>query len=128
MTVLSICIPTYNRSTYLSNTLAQLTKENSFLNTDDVEIVISDNCSSDETEDICKHYKEKFGKKIVYYKQKENIHDKNFTFVLSLAKGTYVKLNNDNLFFKSGELDKFVDFLKSRKAQDIILLVNKKKK
>ncbi|MBO7332810.1 MAG: glycosyltransferase, partial [Alphaproteobacteria bacterium] len=124
--VLSICIPTYNRSTYLSNTLAQLTKESLFLNTNDVEIVISDNCSNDDTEDVCRHYKEKFGDKIIYYKQKENIRDKNFAFAISLANGKYAKLNNDNLFFKSGELEKFVSFLKSKEAQDIVLLPNTK--
>lgn len=63
MPVLSICIPTFNRSTYLSNTLAQLTKEKIFTDSDDVEIVISDNCSSDDTEDICRKYVNKFGKK-----------------------------------------------------------------
>lgn len=122
--ILSICIPTCNRSVYLSNTLAQLTKEDVFRNTEEVEIVISDNCSSDDTEDLCLKYKEIYGKKIVYFRQKENILDKNFAFVLSIANGKFIKLNNDNLFFKTGELSKFVSFLKNEFDEDIVLLIN----
>lgn len=126
MPILSICIPTCNRSTYLSNTLAQLTKEKIFKDTDDVEIVISDNCSSDDTEDLCRKYVNKFGKKIVYYRQAENILDKNFAFVLGLANGKFAKLNNDNIFFRPGELEKFVSFLKND-AQDLVFQTNNKK-
>ena len=122
--ILSICIPTCNRSIYLSNTLAQLTREDVFRNTDEVEIVISDNCSSDDTEDLCLKYKEIYGEKIIYFRQKENILDKNFSFVLSIANGKFIKLNNDNLFFKYGELSKFVSFLKNGFDEDIILLIN----
>lgn len=110
----------------MSNTLAQLTKEKIFTDSDDVEIVISDNCSSDDTEDICRKYVNKFGKKILYYKQKENIRDKNFAFVLGLAHGKYAKLNNDNIFFKTNELEKFVSFLK-KETNDLVFLTNNKK-
>lgn len=128
MPVLSICIPTYNRSTYLDNTLSQLTKENVFINTNDVEIVISDNYSTDNTEDICRKYQNRFGNKICYYRQLKNIEDKNFTYVLGMAHGKYAKLNNDNLFFKTGELEKFVIFLKDKYAQDIVFIPNSKSK
>ena len=127
MAVLSICIPTYNRAIYLDNTLAQLTKEKLFRNTNDVEIVIADNFSTDETEDICKKYLKEFGDKIYYYKQKENVADKNFAFVLGVYHGKYSKLNNDYLFFKPSELEKFVSFLK-KTTQDIVFIPNTKSK
>lgn len=126
MFVLSICIPTYNRATYLDETLKQLTKEDVFKDTDDVEIVISDNCSDDNTKEICLKYKKQFQSKIIYYRQNKNISDKNFAFVLNLARGQYAKLHNDNLFFKSGELEKFVSFLKMSNVQDVVLLTNGK--
>lgn len=42
MVLLSICIPTYNRAKYLDITLNRITQEDIFLNTDKIEIVISD--------------------------------------------------------------------------------------
>lgn len=124
MALLSICIPTYNRASYLSNTLAQLTREAVFQHTDDIEIIISDNCSDDNTEDVCKYYVSKYGSKIVYIRQPENIRDKNFAYVLSQANGTYAKLNNDNLYFRKGGLERVVTFLKEHSDCDIMLFSN----
>ncbi|MCX8512062.1 MAG: glycosyltransferase, partial [Chthoniobacteraceae bacterium] len=45
---LSICIPTFNRSQYLRLTLESITNQELFQNSDEIEIVISDNCSSDD--------------------------------------------------------------------------------
>ena len=122
--VLSICIPTYNRSSYLEDTLSVFTQEKIFLETDDIEIVISDNCSTDETENVCHKFIKKFPSKITYFKQKENIRDKNFAAVLNMAKGNFAKLNHDHVFFSKGELEKFINFLKENKTDDIILLSN----
>src|SRR5574344_2029237 len=124
MPILSICIPTYNRADYLKKTLRKLTDEMVFRFSEDVEIVISDNNSSDDTQEVCAEYKKIFGNKIVYHKQSENIKDKNFAAVLNLANGTYAKLNNDNLIFKKGELAHVVDFLKNKEHEDIILFLN----
>ncbi len=123
--ILSICIPTYNRASYLDNTLTQLTKNVIFKETDDVEIVISDNCSTDNTEDVCRKFIRKFPRKIIYRKQKENTKDKNFSTVLKMGRGKYLKLNNDNLFFRPGELEKFLYFLKEENPSDIVIIVNK---
>lgn len=46
---LSLCIPTYNRASYLKNSIETIICQNEF-KTGKVEIVISDNASSDDTE------------------------------------------------------------------------------
>ena len=125
MPLLSICIPTYNRALYLSNTLSQLTKEEAFLNSDDIEIIISDNASEDETEEVALSFKRKFGNKIIYYRQEKNIRDRNFAFCLSLSTAKYAKLNNDNLFFKKGELTRFVELLRENGDLNVIVLTNR---
>jgi glycosyltransferase involved in cell wall biosynthesis len=53
--LLSICIPTYNRSAFLATLLENLT-HNISLNTSGVEIVIADNASTDETPSICRSF------------------------------------------------------------------------
>ncbi|MBQ3834188.1 MAG: glycosyltransferase family 2 protein, partial [Elusimicrobia bacterium] len=86
--LLSICIPTYNRAEYLTQILNSIVENEGFGK--DVEVVISDNCSTDNTEEVCKIFTEKYSN-IKYFKQPNPtyIADQNFIDVLSLAKGKY---------------------------------------
>lgn len=93
--VLSICIPTYNRGNILKDVIDRYVSCAEF--DDEVELVISDNCSTDETETICREYSEKYSN-IVYNRNIENIHDANFVKVLDIANGDYLKLFNDWVF------------------------------
>ena len=90
--LLSICIPTYNRSYILKYVLEKYVSDSEF--DDDIEIVISDNTSTDDTEQICMFYVEKYTN-IRYYRNKENVRDANFLMVLDYAHGEYLKLLND---------------------------------
>ena len=103
--LLSICIPTYNRAEYLNETLHSIVVQSAFNNSFDVEIVISDNCSSDNTSEISNKYVEKYPNKIRYYRNEKNIFDSNFEKVLSYGKGDFLKLNNDTLVHKENTLD-----------------------
>ena len=111
--ILSICIPTKDRSIYLEHTLREITNDTVFQNTNKIEIVISDNCSDDNTENLCKRYQKKFPDKIVYIRQKEDIKDNNFTEVLKLANGKFAKLNNDYLYYKKGALGEIISLLEN---------------
>jgi len=119
--ILSICIPTKNRAEYLDKTLYQITHDEVFINTDKIELIISDNCSDDETQSICLKYKEKFPEKINYIRREKDISDKNFTEVLKCAKGKYAKLHNDNLYFIHGCLEKFVNCLENAEGNVIFI-------
>ena len=99
--LLSICIPTYNRAEILKRTLTKIVNDVDF--DDSVEIVISDNASTDNTQQICQKFCESYSN-IFYYRNKKNINDANFFHVLSKATGLYVKLNNDTISFRSGAL------------------------
>jgi glycosyltransferase involved in cell wall biosynthesis len=95
--LISICIPTYNRCSILEKTLFSICDQDIFKNTDFVEIVISDNNSSDDTRSVCSKYVDKYGKKVKYYKNCKNIYDKNIEKALSKGTGVLLKLNNDTL-------------------------------
>ncbi|MDD2524542.1 MAG: glycosyltransferase, partial [Endomicrobiaceae bacterium] len=56
--LLSICIPTYNRADYLNQSIQSIVNSDGF--GDKVEIVISDNCSTDNTEITCLQWSEKY--------------------------------------------------------------------
>lgn len=91
--ILSLCIPTFNRSLYLKQALEALVTNKDFDN--EVEIVISDNASTDDTEQIGKTYADKYSN-IKYFRNKENIRDSNFSLAMDRSTGLYAKLMNDN--------------------------------
>ena len=87
--VLSVCIPTYNRSNILKNTLSNLVTQD----ISRIEIIISDNASTDETYEVVKEYGE-YG--IKYFSNSKN---KGFTYnlikVMEYADTDYLTLVSD---------------------------------
>lgn len=89
--LVTIGIPTYNRANgYLRETL-----ETSINQTySNIEIVVSDNCSSDNTEEVVKSISDS---RIRYFRQAENIGaNNNFNFCLKEAHGDYFLLFHDD--------------------------------
>ena len=106
--LLTVAIPTYNGSrtigAMLDILLPQVTKE--------VEVIISDNCSTDNTPDIIKKYVEKFPF-IKYVQNKRNINaDGNFLQCMRMAKGKFVMLTSDDDIVIEGAIEKITNFLK----------------
>ena len=89
--LVSIGIPTYNRAdSYLKEAVQSALNQNYA----EIEIIISDNCSSDNTEEVVKGFKDK---RIRYFRQEKNIGaNNNFNFCLSQAKGDYFLLLQDD--------------------------------
>jgi acetyltransferase-like isoleucine patch superfamily enzyme len=108
--ILSICIPTYNRANSLDKSIASIVTQQEF-NSDDVELVISDNASDDNTEEIVQKYQGQY-KNIYYFRNHENILDKNFPTALGAAHGIFRKLCNDTLIFREGALGKLINVVK----------------
>lgn len=91
---ISICIPTFNRSKHLANCLNSI-----ILNTNyskkDVQICVSDNCSTDETEAVVRHAQNKID--ILYRRNKKNLGiPRNFLNVINMADGQYAWLIGDD--------------------------------
>lgn len=92
--LLSICIPTYNRAEALWQSLELMAHNKEF--NEEIEIVISDNASTDSTKEVGAHFSKMY-KNIKYFRNDENIRDKNFSLSLDRANGEYLKLMKDNL-------------------------------
>jgi len=105
--VLSICIPTYNRAEYLDKSLNSIVSQKEF-NSEDVELVISDNSSTDNTEEVVNKYKNRY-KNIIYSRNGENIRDKNFPHVIGIAHGVYRKLFNDTILHNKDSVKAMLD-------------------
>jgi len=91
---LSICIPTYNRASYLANCLSSIIICS--LNTDiKFQVCISDNNSTDGTEDVVKNAQIRL--EINYHKNLTNLgHARNFLNVVSMAEGDFIWLLGDD--------------------------------
>ena len=103
--LLSICIPTFNRFETLSNTLEKLFSNPEF-DKNKIEVIVSDNNSTDNTSSLVFKFPE-----IKYYKNNQNLTDRNFTLVLKRGNGKYLKLFNDTLEFKPNALKKMLELI-----------------
>lgn len=108
--LLSLCIPTYNRCKLLEEQIIRLTSLPLEV-LDQIEIIISDNCSDDETEQIVENYISK-GFNCKYFKNPYNLGmDGNFVSCFRKATGKYVwLLGDDDIIIEKGfeELLRFI--------------------
>ena len=124
--LLSICIPTFNRSEYLILTIESIVNQRIFINTNMVEIIIGDNNSTDGTEKKVIEYIKRYNNKIKYFKNKNNIADKNYELVISKASGLYIKLNNDTLIHEESSLEFLINNINKYKDKEIDLVFTNK--
>jgi len=119
--ILSICIPTYNRSKYLKECLNSIV--NQFSNRyiyENLEIIISDNHSMDHTEELSNIYIKKYNN-IRYFKNKKNLGgDKNILKSASYAKGEYVWFFADDDIQEKNSIKQVLGIIKNNHT-DIIL-------
>ena len=119
MPILSICIPTKNRAKYLEYTLTSIVRQKRFIETDDVEVIVSDNGSTDNTEEVCKKFPVKYIKMVPPSERAEY----NYLNVLKHGTGTFLKLHNDNMLVNNGELDETINVINVWKAQHPIPVI-----
>lgn len=85
MPKLSIGMPLYNGGRFIESAIKSLINQE-FI---DFELIISDNCSTDNTQEICLKYLEK-DNRIKYFRQETNLGaTSNFNFVLEKSIGEY---------------------------------------
>lgn len=109
--ILSVCIPTYNRAGFLKNSLESLYRQLDGNNQNSVEILVSNNCSTDDTDSLVHSYLDK-GMPIAYFKNKENIGpDRNFLQCIYKARGKYVLLLGDDDLLLDGSINTLIQIL-----------------
>lgn len=83
--LVTIGIPTYNRVEFLEKSIKSALEQDYI----SIEIIISDNASSDKTQNLCNEYVAKYDS-IKYVRQPTNVGaTENFSFVLQSARGEY---------------------------------------
>ncbi|MEM1190835.1 MAG: glycosyltransferase family 2 protein [Pseudomonadota bacterium] len=106
---LSVGLPVYNGGKWIGEAIQSIV-EQSFT---DLELIISDNASDDETEEICREAVSK-DSRIRYYRNTENIGQfANFDRVFELSRGEFFKWAADSDFCLEGFLESCMDVLQA---------------
>lgn len=104
---LSICIPTYNRVRYLKELLPSVLDQ---ADAEGVEVVVSDNASTDDTAEYLRAIKHP---SLRWWTNDVNIGgDRNFLKCVAEARGEYVWLFGDDDIMPAGAVKKVTDFLR----------------
>ncbi|RYY08369.1 MAG: glycosyltransferase family 2 protein [Sphingobacteriaceae bacterium] len=118
MKKIAICIPTYNRQLYLQeciNSILSDVKSNN-LNTQ-IEICISDNCSTDDTESMISTMSSQTNVQIIYHRNNTNIGpDLNYLKCIEIASAEYCWFMGSDDAITHGSIVKVMDELKSYQA------------
>ena len=114
--LVSIGIPTYNRaSSYLKQALQSAVNQ-TYKN---IEIIVSDNCSSDDTESVVRAFNDP---RIRYYRQKENIGPlNNRNFCLQQSRGKYFLFLCDDDLIDEDFISTCMDAVKCHREPGVIL-------
>jgi len=108
--ILSICIATRNRGAFIGATLESIVRQA----TDQVEIVIVDGASTDNTEEVVRRYQERFPR-LHYSRVETNTGvDRDFARAVDSAQGDYCWLFSDDDLLKPGAIQVVLDALKDR--------------
>lgn len=113
--LLTIVIPTYNRSQFLNSNLLSIFKqiEDSHL----VEVVVSDNHSSDNTPEVINNYVQYSNFR--YYRQDENVGmSKNILDVVAKARGEFCWIVGDDDFIVQGAIQEIVRLIQTNSDID----------
>ena len=119
MTKASVCMLAYNTSPYIGQAIeSALSQKTNF----DFEIVISENCSTDDTRDIVLDYRNRYPDKIKVILNPVNIGmPANFVLAYRNCAGKYIAtLDSDDYWCDPNKLQKQVDFLESNPDYGVV--------
>jgi glycosyltransferase involved in cell wall biosynthesis len=115
--ILSICIPTYNRAKALDRLLKNIGGQIRGIEAE-IEICISDNCSSDGTGEVVRKWEGKLP--LVYSRNPSNLgFDRNLLAAVSIAGGKFLWCSGDDDLFTPDAIPLLVRDLKAIGTKDV---------
>ena len=88
--MVSVCVTTYNHAPYIERAVESFLAQRCDFG---VEIILSDDCSSDSTPQICRSYAERYPDRVRFITSAENVGMRaNNRRTLEAARGKYVAL------------------------------------
>ncbi|MDE6608555.1 MAG: glycosyltransferase [Lachnospiraceae bacterium] len=116
--LVSVVIPTYNREKVLKRAMESVLSQ-SYTN---LELIIADDCSDDNTEQLVKSMMEEDGR-IRYIRGERNLGPSGARNLgASVAKGDYIAFNDSDAIWKAGKLEKQLAFFEKHTDKEIGLV------
>lgn len=113
--LVSVVMIAYNQESFIQKAIDSILCQNTIF---PYELIISEDCSTDKTRDICLEYSQKYPSKINLILQKQNIgmiH--NFSQAIHLARGRYIAFcEGDDFWTHPQKLQMQCDFLENNSA------------
>lgn len=111
--LLSICIPTWNRSKILSISLKSFQEQLASIDSSEIEIFVSDNASDDDTPLVVQSFIDQ-GLPITYNRNPENVGAAgNFIKCMQWASGKYIWLLGDDDLLNDGAISYILDLIRN---------------
>lgn len=125
--LLSICIPTYNFGKYIDKTIQSIIKQKDFLS-GDIEIIIGDGGSDDDTYEIIRPFLKRFKViKYINFKKKSGV-DKDIIKTVQFSSGKYCWLFSADDVMTSNSIKHVIDTIKLNSvnhSEKLIFLFNR---
>src|SRR5712664_2732975 len=103
MIPVSICLTTYNRAKVLTPTIDSLLAQS----WEDFELIISDDCSSDDTQRICEEYATR-DRRVRYFRNRMNLKmPQNLNVAVGHARGHYIANVHDGDVYRKDLIEKW---------------------
>ena len=113
--LLSICIPTYNRSRLLGQILGVLGPQIRLAGAENVVIYISDNGSPDATPQVVEEFHKQSGVRVVYSRNSTNLGiSKNLLKVMAMGRGRFVWTLGDDEVIADNAVPNLVNVLRQQ--------------
>jgi abequosyltransferase len=101
---LSICIPTYNFGNFIGETLESIIRQA----TDEVEIVVVDGASTDNTAEIVRDFQKRYPRLHYHLLDKKGGIDKDLAKAVEMAQGDYCWLLSSDDVLKNGAINRIL--------------------
>jgi len=110
--LVSIALPVYNGEKWVEQAISTLIKQSY----DNVEIIIADDCSSDNSQEICEQYASKYSQ-ITFIKNETNLGAQgNFKKILNLCSGKYITYASQDDYWDENFISYLVEKLESNNS------------
>lgn len=121
--LISVIIPSYNRANTVGETIESIVAQEGLGTEYDVEIVIGDDCSTDNAREILEQYRQKYPNLIRLFLREENVGlGANWAMCVKDCRGKYIcNCDNDDYWHNPQKLLIQLDYMESHPDSNVLL-------
>jgi glycosyltransferase involved in cell wall biosynthesis len=112
-------LPTFNRSKYIKRQLSFFLEDAADFIGSEVEIIVSNNASPDDTDEVIRDIEKNYQGKFFYKLQEENTGQRNFWYLIKKARGKFFWLVGDDDLLRPGIVPRLMGILKDHADKDV---------